>query len=169
MVPLSWFMKKNWNLNLGKKSSFCIENGTFYLKLSVIKLKSSIFSTKWTFFRQVQISIFLHKSTQWDHRRLLHKFQKGIFFFTCVWICAYVPISVKSQVFSNSDSHHFPNSHPKKLKSFISQTTLVKSQRLRTFSVQKSLLHQYKGKILLWNWFHSEVFPLDWCGTFFWT
>ena len=118
MVPLSWFMKKNENLNLGKKSSFCtrnggfelnrlertyrdniypmknrnlnlakkssfcIENGTFYLKLSVIKLKSSIFSTKWTFFRQVQISIFLHKSTQWDHRRLLHKFQKGIFFFT---------------------------------------------------------------------------------------
>ena len=80
MVPLSWFMKKNWNLNLAKKSSFCIENGTFYLKLSVIKLKSSILSTKWTFFRQVQISIFLHKSTQWDHRRLLHKFQKGIFF-----------------------------------------------------------------------------------------
>ena len=32
------------------------------------------------FFRQDQISIFLHKSTQWDHRRLLHKFQKGIFF-----------------------------------------------------------------------------------------
>ena len=67
MVPLSWFIKKNENLNLGKKSSFCIENGTFYLKLSVIKLKSSIFSTKWTFFPQIQISIFLHKSTQWDH------------------------------------------------------------------------------------------------------
>ena len=80
MVPLSWLMKKNWNLNLGKKSSFCIENGTFYLKLSVIKLKSSIFSTKWTFFPQVQIFIFLHKSTQWDHRRLLHKFQEVLFF-----------------------------------------------------------------------------------------
>ena len=80
MVPLSWSMKKNKNLNLGKKSSFCIENGTFYLKLSVIKLKSSIFSTKWTFFPQVQIFIFLHKSTQWDHKRLLHKFQEAIFF-----------------------------------------------------------------------------------------
>ena len=90
MVPLSWFMKKNWNLNLGKKSSFCIENGTFCLKLSVIKLKSSIFSTKWTFFPQIQISIFLHKSTQWDHRRLLHKFQEETFFLLVsgfVYIC----------------------------------------------------------------------------------
>ena len=104
MVPLSWFMKKNWNLNLGKKSSFCIENGTFCLKLSVIKLKSSIFSTKWTFFPQIQISIFLHKSTQWDHRRLLHKFQEETFFFTCVWICLYMPTTVKNSFFPDFDN-----------------------------------------------------------------
>ena len=35
MVSLSWFIKKNEKLNLGKKSSFCIEKGTFYLKLNV--------------------------------------------------------------------------------------------------------------------------------------
>ena len=87
MVPLSWFMKKNWNLNLAKKSSFCIENGTFYLKLSVIKLKSSIFSTKWTFFPKFKFSFFFINQLSGTIEDSCISFRRFYFFYLCLDLC----------------------------------------------------------------------------------
>ena len=49
----------------------------------------------WTFFPQVQISIFLCEATKNDHIRMLYKFENDQKKFGCVGSCGYAPASVK--------------------------------------------------------------------------
>ena len=94
MVILSCLAKKNQNLNLRKKSS------VYYWKLhfqgrNAHKPPFSVIN--WTFFPQIQISIFLREATQNDHIRLLYKFETEHFFFGCVGSCGYAAASVKKR------------------------------------------------------------------------
>ena len=91
MVILSCLAKKNQNLNLRKKSS------VYYWKLhfqgrNAHKPPFSVIN--WTFFPQIQISIFLREATQNDHIRLLYKFETKHFFLDCVGSCGYAAASV---------------------------------------------------------------------------
>ena len=92
IVILSCLVKKNQNLNLRKKKS------VYYWKLrfqgrNACKLPFLVIN--WTFFPQIQISIFLREATQNDHIRLLYKFETEHFFFGCVGSCGYAAASVK--------------------------------------------------------------------------
>ena len=93
MVILSCLAKKNWNLNSRKKSS------VYYWKLRFPArntLKPPFSVIKWTFFPQVQISIFLCEATQSDHIRMLYKFENDQKNFVCVGSCGCAPAFVKS-------------------------------------------------------------------------
>ena len=92
MVILSCLAKKNQNLNARKKSS------VYYWKLhfqgrNAHKPPFSVI--KWTFFPRSQILIFLPKSIQNNHIRLLYKFENDQTNFGCVGSCGYAPASVK--------------------------------------------------------------------------
>ena len=92
MVILSCLTKKNWNLNLRKKSSVYYQKGKF---AGISALKTQLSVIYWTFFPQIQILIFLSETTQNDHNGLLHKFENDQKNFGCVGSCGYVPASVK--------------------------------------------------------------------------
>ena len=93
------------------------------------------------------------------------------------------------QVFSKSDRNHSSNSHLKiwnpwnftmelnQLIPFCNISFRWTLKRLQvTFSEKGTKIthqtHIWKFEILetlLWNQFHSAIFPLDWHATFFWT
>ena len=95
IILLSEKMRKNQNLNVGIESSFCTENGVFHFKTSI----KHHFQYKMNFLLPSSNFDFSSFFTQGDHRRLLHKFQYVIKIFTCVCICAYASITVKSCIF----------------------------------------------------------------------
>ena len=72
MVILSCLAKKNWNLNLRKKSSLYYWKGRF---VGISGWKTQLSVINWTSFPQVQILLFLREATQNDHNRLLYKFE----------------------------------------------------------------------------------------------
>ena len=81
----------------GKKVQSITEKGGLWGFLEVSGLKMQLSVINWTFFPQVQITIFLCEATQNDHIRLLYKFEKDKKKFGCVGSCGYAPASAKNR------------------------------------------------------------------------
>ena len=90
-------------LSREEKSRFEYEEKNFSLSLKVAfsrqkPLQTSLFSNKLNFFHQIQILIFLGKTTQSDHNRLLYKFENDQKHFGCVGSFGYPPASAKKKI-----------------------------------------------------------------------
>ena len=99
MVILSCLAKKNWNLNSRKKSSLYYWKGRF---VGISGWKTQLSVINWTFFPGIQILIFLRKTTQNDHNRLLYKFEmikKNLVVLGVVDMCQLLLITNKVHIF----------------------------------------------------------------------
>ena len=60
--------------------------------------ENATFRNKLNFFPQIQILIFLRRTIQNDHNRLLYKFENDQKKIGCVGSCGYAPASVNKQL-----------------------------------------------------------------------